>query len=377
MARLSSLTHFIEQRIPHTEIEWLPSRNRIFRLVDEPRFVFKMSLDPRNIDDRLRNNSIAKRVCQEKNLHLLIIPQAQKLEIVKGQRSYSFLAQENIDTSSEESVQIEAFYTKAPWMKETAKQMAQLVLAIKFYDVTPRNTPVINDTSGAFDQCRLAMLDLEHSGQVAEHPAIAGFCGNSYTKSDGLIGYLGSEELIDIAINEASPSHNQLPPEIKEALFKKKEERLQEIQSYLLLQQRYQRKKIQGKEPIAVDLKTLDLSLEAKEEWSTFQIKRPAPLKINNEITLKEFAEMVIKNINDSIRNNSDKATTQFKRKALLSIRQEHLKLGNTSPYKHRGSFEELNHENLWIHKVLQALVDKDHIHSFQMHGIGDFLIQA
>ncbi|KAF3361816.1 Uncharacterized protein PHSC3_001582 [Chlamydiales bacterium STE3] len=361
------------------ELTWLSrSKTLVFQLPDSD-LVFKMAqpyvsifrgdklLNPNQlIEERFANMVKAKEICLANQLGLLIIPQAKKFVIstVDG-KEYTFIAEEKLAFQANESLQEESYYKFAPNLNETARQLAIFVVKTGFNDVTWRNIPLLDE--GLEEDRHLALIDLEHM-----ESRVNGFIGDP-NGSRGLIKCL-SEEQIEIAIAEALKSGAITKKEASEV----KKARLEELEYDKQLRNYYAKRAIvTGKEPIEVDLDSLDLNLddEIGEVKIPIWLDEDAFKWQTKRVTLRDVAEEIITEINRLIENSPGHASNKGKRCVLLETSK-----GALHPFCRLGSKKEVSYEenekNLWLYRVIQALVDKGYLFKLEVNGQG-YYVQA
>jgi hypothetical protein len=333
------------------------------------------------IDDRFDNMVKAKGVCLANHLGLLIIPHAKKFDVEVMGTTYTLIAEESLDFDPDESVHEELYHKLSTELNETACQLAIFVAKTGFNDVTWRNIPIIDEPAEFRGPRRVALIDLEHMESARN-----GFLGD-LNGSRGLIQCV-SEEQIDSVIAEARKQGVALS---EEAAKRAKEHRLKELEDDKRLRVFYTHNGIvTGKEPIQVDLDSLGLDLTEEGQisacvrdesgvgiWKRMMLHLYNPqLPKKRRVTLGEAVENVIVEMNRLIQNSSDHASTKGKRYLVLNTNQypfnQYLKLGLPAD---KFFISEEEEKQLWLHRIIQALVDKGHVFEIdKVNGYGYFI---
>lgn len=381
IAKIQSLIPKILKMKEDIGIEYI-NDSKIFRLKEDPNFVFKMArswstintykdkrlTDAELMEKRFKNMIKAKEICLANNLGLLIIPHAKKFIFKIDSRRYCVLiVEESMDINPYESVQKEFYYKYSKELTETVRQLAIFIAKSKLSEVAQRHIPLINEPEDFHGPRRVALINLERM-----ESAILGLAN---IIQGGLIGCV-SEEQIDIVIDEAQKNGIEITDNRDEYsdwnLKYAKKNRLRAIESDKQLRQFYKNKGIvNGKEPIQVDIDSLglDLTLEeqinASQEQDFFE-RQPVTL------TMRQITEAVIKKINRSIEKKSDLESVEGKR---------HIDLGNNFTLEVPvGGVFYINDQKvmkLWIDRIIKVLVDKGHLFKLNEYSDRGYLIQA
>ncbi|MBS4166975.1 MULTISPECIES: DUF648 domain-containing protein [unclassified Neochlamydia] len=379
-AKIQQLIPKIISREDDEAIKWLAKGNNlVFRIKETSNVVYKMArpgisvfrggkwLNSKAISNERFDNMIeAKKVCLANDLGLLIIPHGRKFDVEVSGVAYTLIAEESLDFNPNESAQEELYHTYSRELNETARQLAIFVAKTGFNDVTWRNIPILNEIPEFHGPRRVALIDLEHMNS-----AINGFLG--YFNKNGFLGdfngsrglvHCVSEEQIDIVIAEARKQGVAISTvQAKEA----KARRLKEFEDDKRLRTLYTDKGVvTGKEPIQVDLASLglDLTEESDLKWE------------KQTVTLREVAEDVIAEMNRLIQNSSDQASTKGKRYFVLNTSKDPFSIYSTLGLPSAKVFiTEEEEKQLWLRRIVQALVDKGHIFKLdQVNGHGYFI---
>lgn len=373
------------------QLEWLSTENNlVFKLTQHPQLVFKIARPnhfhakdklPTGGNDktnsRFENMVKAKEVCLANELGLLIIPHAKKLTVNADGNDYAFIVEQSLDFDPNESAHEEFYHKYSTELNETARQLATFVAKTGFNDVTWRNIPILKEAPEFQGPRRVALIDLEHMKST-----VNGFIGD-FNRSCGLIRCV-SEAQIDIVIAEARKQGVAITDEQARDT---KNRRLEELESDKTLRSLYEKNGIvTGKEPIQVDLDSLGLDLTEKGQISVPARNEKGKLIMKGEdvrykkqtITLRKATEDVIAEMNKLIQNSPDQASTKGKRYFVLNTNKDPLRTYNNlglPPGKFFVNEEE--EKQLWLRRIVAALVDKGYILKLDKVNGNDYFIQA
>lgn len=369
------------------ELEWLSTGNNlVFKLAQHPQLVFKIARpnhfhgkgklptggsDKR--DSRFENMVKAKEVCMANQLDLLIIPRAKKLTVNADGNDYAFIVEESLDFDPDESTHEELYHKYSTELNETARQLATFIAKTGFNDVTWRNIPILKETQKFQGPRRVALIDLEHMKN-----AVNGFIGD-FNGSCGLIRCV-SKAQIDIVIAEARKQRVAITDEQAQEA---KNHRLQELESDKKLCTLYEKNGIiTGKEPIQVDLDSLNLDLTGEGQISIMVgVDETARFGIKWEkqtVTLRKVTEEVIAEMNRLIQNSSDQASTKGKRYFILKTDKDPFRAYNNLGLPSAKMFiNEEEEKQLWLRRIVTALVDKGYILKLDKVNGQGYFIQA
>jgi hypothetical protein len=366
------------------EIEWLSTRNNlVFKLQDNPQLVFKTAKAnyygedklpvsrSKEINHRFENMIKAKEVCVANQLGLLIIPHAKEFTV----NDHAFIAEESLNVNANPNSQEGLYHTYSKELKETFCQLAVFIAKTGFNDVVWRNIPVLNEGLEYNGPRRVGLIDLEHMENV-----VCGFKG-----SHGLIRCGTSEEQIDAIIEEARKQG--VPFTFKEAL-ELKQQRLDELESDKQLQHMYEQNGIvTGKEPLQVDLDSLNLDLTEEGQFKILARDEKGNVIIENEdikwetqtITLRKATEDIIKEINKHIQDSEDTASIKRKRYFVLNTNNNIIirQYNNLGTLSDKSLITEEEKKQFWLRRIIQSLVEKGYL--FKLDKINDlgYFIQA
>lgn len=366
------------------EITWHASGNNlVFSLTAVPNLIFKMAPPGRGVfraggvlsaeqisEQRFANMVKAQQVCLVHQLGLLVIPHAKKFNVA----GMTLIAEERLNINQNESAQEHLYQLSG--LNETTKQLATFIAKTGFSDVEWRNMPLI-DTAPEFQgNRRVGLIDLEEMDG-----ADTGIFGGGRR---GLIRCLHSEAQIDIALAEAERLG------IVDRFIKPQEakaSRLKEIQNDRELQQFYMRNGILGNARKAIhvgDLTTLDLNLDEQGYLRILEVRRngsdeePHIEHRRQPITLREAVVDVIAKINDAIAKTPENASIKGKRYILLNTNS-----GSLQDYNRLGipddqfSITEQEEQQIWLRKIINALVAKGHLFKLATVNGNGYFIQA
>lgn len=373
--RLQFLSPAIHEGHEHKDIQWLSRSRRVFKLDSTPSLVFKTTNSQQDASTYLSNNQTVGNVCRTIGLSHLIVPQARKIEFHDGNAIRILIAEECLAVEHSVAKQINDYFTSAQNMSVAARQLALIIKYSGLFNITPKNMPLLKrEPDSKITDRQVCLIDTRfmHEDSIG---VLNGFCGTPNGSDPGLIRCLGSEELIDDVINVAMEGVEI--PNFRDQLYRAKTNRMKEISAYHELKKRYTRLGIAGKEPLRVDVKKLELPLQETDKRLTSVFITRSVTYNTEEVTLGELAQSLINKINEGIAKAPEDTTTQLKRKVILRFNTEDLMLGLPQDDKRRIPLSELPLENLWVYKILQALVVNGDIHSFTKHDIDQFEVQA
>jgi Family of unknown function (DUF648) len=374
------------------EIEWLSTGNNlVFKLQANPQLVFKIARPnhfygndklptggSEKTNERFENTIKAKEVCVANQLGLLIIPHAKKFNVNAQGNTYTFIAEESLNVNANESSQEHLYHTYSTKLNETARQLAIFIARTGFNDVAWRNIPVLNEPQEYSGPRRVGLIDVEHMKSV-----VNGFTGDA-NGSRGLIRCATSEEQIDVIIKEA---RNQGVAITSKKAQELKQQRLDELKADNQLQQMYKQNGIvTGKEPIQVDVDSLNLDLTEQGQIEVYARDENGKVIIENEdvkwetqtITLRKATEDVIAEINKLIQKSSDAASVKGKRYVVLNTNKDPLRQYNNLGIPSGKFFiNEEEEKQLWLRRIIQALVEKGHLFKLDTVNGHGYFIQA
>lgn len=338
------------QLTPSKETGFEMFQNRIFKLIKYPGLIIKMKP---NMEGRYEHILQAKSVCKTHRLEHLIIPKVKKFVF----ENTVVLVEEFIDFNPSDSGQMELYRQHAANFCKTAHELAVFVAETGFFDVTPRNIPIINEAADFQGDRRVALIDLEHMDPDPQSKE-AGFNGGK-TDACGLIHCLFSEAQIDSAISVASKYGIKLDHE--------KKYRVAEIESYEGTLAHYERKGITGKEPIQVDLDGLDLELEKEGTCAEYGLQN-----FPKKTQMRNAAKKVVEEINRLLGQKHDLESLIGKRSILLKTSEYPMNVYQISPFSPQ-EIRDKKVEEYWVYQILAALVVKGHVYrkvGESAHGI-------
>lgn len=372
------------------QIQWLTTGHTlVFKLKEKPELVFKIAppnhfhgddklptyLEDKNpkASTRFENMVKAKEICLTNQLGLLVIPHAKKLTINADGNDYAFIVEESLDFDREESCQEEAYHQYSAELNETSRELAAFVAEGGFIIGAWRHIPLMKEAVDFRGPRRVALIDLESLGS----PSV-GFLGETSWLKNGRRGLIASvsEAQIDIVIAEARKRGIITETEAQEA----KKRRLDELESDKKLKIFYETKGIvTGKEPLQVDVDTLGLDLTEEAQVHVFVRGADGKKHVEEQtVTLRKAAEDVITQINKLIQKRPDQASTKGKRKILLKASNPPFSGYNGVGFVNgQVSCELEDQKQVWLYRIIQALVDKGHLFKLEKVNNHGYFIQA
>lgn len=381
IAKIQQLMPKILKRQDDPEIKWYESHNLVFSLTSVPNLIFKAAYPDRDVlqgkkslnsqelmEQRFANMVRAQEVCMAHQLSLLIIPHAKKIDV----DGMTIIAEQRFNIQQSESAQ-EYLYQELSHLDETVRQLAIFILKTGFSDVVWRNMPIINDSPEFQGPRRVVIVDLEEMEGAAD-----GIFGGAYGRR-GLIRCLFSEKQIDIVLAEACRhkvvSCSVTPEQAKAS-------RMKEIQTDQQLQQFYAKNGIlaHARKPIQVDdLTTLGLNLDEKGYYYKRKLGKGVDIEyIQQPITLREAVVDVIAQINKAIAETSEDASVKGKRYILLNTNRGSLRDYNELGLPEgKGFVTEKERSQIWLRRIVNALIEKGHIFKLDNVNGHGYFIQA
>lgn len=291
----SKLAGIAEGTIPLQEGEFHSLKEwKVFTHKEFPQYIIKMAKkdqgrDFDEMEERYSNSLLARKVCEEKNLDLIVIPKTEKLTVGE---EVLFVVEERMDINHTETGQLDLYSKLSSELDKTVEQIAIFIGETGFFDVSPRNIPLINEAEGFLGTRRVAMIDLEHRDLTNVKLAFSGgfdFYHGYMMHCAGLVHCLFFEQHLEKIIEVAK----------RYKVDVKKDFRLGEVKSYRELQKYYEDKGIKtGKEPLQVDIDSLGLDSD-----------------------VRTVAEAVVREINNQIQQKDDQESVIGKRKILANFR--------------------------------------------------------
>jgi hypothetical protein len=369
--RLQELAAYLERPLTHhADVTWLS--NHSFQLREFPQFIFRAHIFEHDgkFDARLhttlhtsartralfQNMIRAKEVCLTHDLDLITIPKAKMLTVsIREGMTIPVIVQEALPI---QGAQEDLYLTQAPYFSKTADQLTTFSLATGFEGISPRNTPILRGTSQSPSDCRVAII----SPETMDDPAV-GIAGRP-SLSVGLVGCLYSQAQIDRVLKRAEQARVM---SVEKSILTK-EKRMAQIHFANELRAFHQARGILAnpRQPLMVDLATLELDLEATAEVS--MPLDPGQWFLTNQavsmqrVTMRQVAEAVIAELNDRMTRSppgTSVATTRF---TVLRVDESSL-----APYKDLGAppgsvLDESTKSSLWIYQIIHALRAKGHL---------------
>lgn len=381
----------IEQLMPKiltyqddSELQWVRQDSGIiFRLSTLPGLIFKiqsLNVGQTIFDGRaVSGNALTEvhfasliegqKVCLEKNLDLLFIPHTKMFEIKHNNDRYQVLAQEFIPHKAGESAQEDLWEKKSSEMTKAVHQFAIFIACMDCSAVARRDMPLIESDG----KCGIALLDLKYR----EGAHIGLFGDVSLLGRLGLIRCLFSEEQMDSVFSIASQHQINLK---EETIQRIKEEAKGDIELFYKIRQFHENKGIKeenARAPIVIqDVNALGFD----EEENEIEILNSAGEREKKWVTLEDALNEMVSAINDALQKTSDQASIRGKR--FVKINLDHYpvlaRYRNCGAPSHNNTLTPNEEKRVWLHRVLQALVDNKYIFSFIARPDGCFYyIQA
>ncbi len=301
----------------------------VFELDIAPGLIFKTGLT----SDRYNAMINGRTICRIHELGLLVIPNAKKLAIAAQipeygvSHTYTVIVEKKLDVDPQKSMQEKYFEEYAESLNKVIRQFAWFICKMG-YDVKWENNPVVNKSLDANGDRKLALFDLDLRGSPGD--GLFG-CGQNRV---GLVRCVNEEQGNIVA--EVAKENGVSVLSFAQVHGWRKEE----LEDARKLKEHYATKNIKtGLEPIEVDLDSLDLNLT-----ETAQVKTADGQ--HEIITFKKFAESVLTEINDKIKNSDDQATIKGRRYFALDLEYR--------PVHH--------YENKWLPRLIDVLIKGGHL---------------
>lgn len=342
-----------------------------FTLEKAPGYLFKLDCPGSKLAEGLmmktayENMVAVKSVCQLEKFDQLVVPNAKMIKVEACGVAYDVVAIKQVDVDSSKEAQEFYFDEYGSSLDEAVKQLVSLVcktgLKVYLWD----DFPVLNQSFDEKGQRKIVLNNIVGCDSYVNFS----FFGNFFQEG-GLINCL-NEEQGKMMKKIAEDNHIDLPT--FDSAFERRKKVLQENQK---MKEFYHKKALtHGKEPITVDVESLGLDLSEVSERKYFSDESKEE---TIKMTLKDFAELVVKEINTSIQNKPDKATMINKRRLLLSTSNEpfvkYQWLGLPSD---QYAFDRDDREKSWLYLVIKALEEKGYIYSLLGTNGHGFVIQA
>ena len=351
--------------------------HRVFSLDTEPGLVFKMN-DSKNVQTLRGGDSMiaryqimisAKTVCRTHELGLLVIPNAKLFTVNADGEDYDIIAEKKVDINPDESSQEELFEEHADSLNETIRQLTVFIAKTGFSDVEWRNIPVLNDSQDENGNRKIALIDIEEMSSPA-----TGLFGGFLRR--GLVECV-NEEQGEIVVNEAK-KHLSWSSSLGESAERSLKRRKAELESGKQLKQFYETKGIvSGKEPIQVDVDSLGLDLTEEGQIDCRCRGQFSKLKWEKKtVTLRDVAEEVIAKMNSLIQQSADGKSVKGKRYFVLGTNAKPFNQYLNLPSSKFFITEEAE-KQLWLRRIIQALIDKAHIFKLDKINGHGYFVQA
>ncbi len=373
LSKIEALMPKIIARQEDDHIEWFKSNNLIFKINEMPNCVFKLApATPYANQKRFANMIKAKEVCLAHQLDLLVVPCATMKTIRYGQNTFDLIIEQALDLNPDDTIQEDLYHRHSKELNKTVRQLTTFVANTGFNDVTWRNIPLINEEIDFQGDRRVGLIDLE-----AMESVMNGLTGD-INKSCGLIRCVSKEQLEIVSAEACKQGIALTNLELNSA----KRSRLEELESNEKLSLFYQNKSIvTGQEPLEIDLESLGLDLTEEGQASVYVKVRDNQGKVidlkdeQQTVTLKECTEAVIKEINTLLIRSSPTKSLKGKRYLHLNThKQPLLQYANIFNYQ---TINQNSTKKYWLDLIIQALIDKNHIHRLVQENGHGYFIQA
>lgn len=378
ITKIQSLMPIILNHKKHKDIEWLEkSPNLIFKLSDMPNIIYEMARPDLNdeqnseraIDQCFDNMIQAKQECIINDLDLLELPSAKKIEVKVNEKTYKIIAKKALDFNPNESANEELYRKYSTDLNETMRQLAIFVAKTNFNKVTIKHMPILKKSLGSHGSKSIALIDLLDRNSASNYfPS-----GNNNLCS--LIRCLSSERQIKIVLAEARKQKILLNEEkVNEAVNTRLREILEDNKLHAF---HASRSITTGKEPINVDVDSLDLNFDqTARTWVTKYINvgliDEEEVMARQTITLRQATESVISELNRLIQTSSNQSSNKAKRYLLLN--------SNENPWASYSKIPDKfcrNEGQSWLDSIILALVSKGHLFKLDKVNGHGYFIQA
>ncbi len=324
----------------------------------------KVRFDNDLIDYMFENIKKGEQICKTHNLYLLTIPCTTKLDVEVQGKKYTLLAQERLKYNPQ--TQKEEYYKHAQTMVETFRQLTAFVALTGAERMEWINMPILNpDFPGAKQVALLAWVFMENSKR--------GIFGRAGYPAPGLVGSAFSEEQLEVVFEEASKGGvtppNDTSEETEKTSMDRKKIRLQQIEYYHQLRLFHEEKGIfqNPRKPISIDPWNLNLKEQEKNDTSE---------------TMRHVLALVLKHIDEGLKKAPDRSSIEEKRFVIFDgkfLPYYSLGLsGSRRPHLDLKNLTDNQLKELWMHRILQMLLDQEQIYSFGISARGSyFYLQA
>jgi hypothetical protein len=348
----------------HPDCIWLGAFTFIHK--DHPDIIFKAEhpgiLNANECTEEFFDHMLtAKATIMAHNLGLLVLPQATKFNVSLDGKPYAFIAMQRLKFVDNVSAQEKIYHDQAPQLNETVRQLATLVV----------NSNLGHDALPYFP--KLEEEDMQKPRVAVTH------LHQLLDPSFGIRALIrcASREQIDIILAEAQKAGIEIDTVgIKQEI----ERRERFIQHYEDLHKFYDKKGIvHGFEPLNVNYDDLGLDLTEEAEVTLVEgcDADQEPIKTLRKVTLRQVAEIVVEAINVKIHDSSPEGSIKGGRRVILDCNgpiyfYQRVGISNNS----KMTVEE-ERKARWIDRIIDALVAKGHIFSFDDYSGHGYFIQA
>lgn len=345
----------------------------VFSIPEEPDLVFKIARHnhfhgkdkpptggKEETVQRFKNTVIGKQAILQHDLDLLHIPPTKIFTVESDGYEYAIIAEKRLTFKEGHYAQQDQYYKNADALKPLAKQLARFIFETADDDVRFSNYPILDQDETAKGQpVQCGVIDLEWVG----NSSLEGFTGGYNHNSIGLIGMMPNEELVDTVIEEGKKLGLKFEGFQDAAKIKAKQ--LSNIETYHKYQKFYDEKGIKtGQEPFMSIADIDQLGLDLDEKWD----------HSDETFSLRQAVIDVINAINKKIINQKESSHVKAMRDVEIPHKREFLIYQNLGlpPEKTDLSWEE--EKQLWLNRILDTLLKKGHIFSYEKTGHGYFI---
>lgn len=363
----------------------------VFTIPEAPDLIFKIGNNtqitgrlPQGGQDetkkRFHNTVRGKQVTMQYDLDRLIIPPTTLLKTESHDIEYFIIAEKRLPITAGPFEQEDLYYKNADALKPVVKQLTRFIFETGDDDARFGNYPILNQDDPT-KEIVVGVIDLEWVG----NDPIRGLIGGKHN-SDGLIGMMVSEELIDTMIEECKQcvdleqanvdSHTHIKIEFL------KPSQLSRIATYHNYQAFLQAKNIQtGHEPMMSinDIEQLGLDLDEEGTYEKPSVNDESGLDTQLvKCTLRDAVIAVINTINQQLAKPNKSGHVREIRDVGVAI--------DYSPFSHYAdlglpkeqvSITFAEEQKLWLNRIMNALEKKGYIFHYANNRARGYSIQC
>lgn len=362
-SRINNVISSVLSKSEHDDLEWVRTTKmtRLFKLKNLPNVIFKIPFQGGiGFQSRFKNVLKCKAICIKHDLDKLVIPSSKKFDVSIDGTAHTIIAEQYLNFGDLDEDQEQLYLDHADGLEETVRQLAKFIALSGFNDVVWRNIPLLNETGETLPH-RVGLIDLDLLGSAQQ-----GFEGSDNNGSRGLITCLPTEKLMNIAIEEAEAHGVSISNNTKTHMIGR---RLEEVSEAKRLQEFYQTRNIEKADtPLPIELDNLGLDLSKSQESSG----RKASVLSTNKVSMKDFAQNLIRAINGKIANPDYRSATQAGRRRVFIRYNKGLLEGSD----HLFDSDSVGKDTRWSSQVLNALKDNGWIFNWK-NDISGAIVQA